>query len=116
MAASWSLGGVPLYVVRDSGDEPRPRVDMINPITSSQTTYVNQHGKDSPRREIQCFAIENYSSVFDLVDGTAKTLISPWGNEGTYVVIDTDAERVQDFTQCDSRLTVRVTLDLVKVT
>lgn len=116
MAASWSLGGVPLYVVKDSGDEPRPRVDYINPITSTQTTYIRQHGKDSPKRELQAFAIENYPDVFALVDGTAKALVSPWGNEGTYVVMDTKSDRVQDFSQCESRLTVRLTLDLVKVT
>lgn len=116
MAASWSLGGVPIYVVKDSDDEPRPRVDMINPMVTTQTTYISQHGKESPKRELQAFLIENYSDLFALVDGTAKALISPWGNEGTYVITDTKSERVQDFTQCDARLTVKVTIDLVKIT
>jgi hypothetical protein len=116
MAASWSLGGVSLYVFKDSGDEPRPRIDYVNPITTTQTTYIQQHGKDSPKRELQAYLIENYVSLFNLVDGTAKALVSPWGSEGTYVITDTKSERVQDFTFCGARVTVRVTIDMVKVT
>ena len=116
MAATWSLGGVSLYVIKDSGDEVRPRIDYINPLTTIQTTYIRQHGRDSAKREIQAYLLGNYSSIFALVDGTAKALVSPWGSEGTYVIIETKSERIQDFVNCTARLTVKVTIDLVKVT
>lgn len=116
MTATWSLGGVSLYVIKDSGDEVRPRIDYINPLTTAQTTFIRQHGRDSDKREIQAYMISNYSSLAALIDGTAQSLISPWGSEGTYVIIDTKSERIQDFDQCDARLTVKVTIDLIKVT
>jgi len=116
MTASWSLGGVTLYVTKDSGDEPRPRIDYTNQITTAQVTYVNQHGRDSSKRELQAVLIGNYSELAALVDGVAKALISPWGAEGTYVIIDTKSDRIQDFAQCVARLTVKVTIDLIKVT
>ena len=110
---SWTLGGVTIYVIKDTGDQPRPRIDYINPITTAETTYINTHGRDSHERSITAYCMENYATVMSLVDGLAKALTSPWGAEGDYIIKTIKSERIQDITR-DAPV-VRVTLDMAKI-
>lgn len=112
MASIWSYGSVDIYVYEDSGPKPEPRIDYLDPITSLETTYIHQAGRESYTRDLKGWCVENYTSFQALADGAGHTLISDQGNLGTWVILSMKGERVQD-----SRATpvVRVTVELMEV-
>lgn len=112
MASLWSFGGVDIYVFEDTGPKPEPRIDYLDPVTSLQTTYIHQAGRESYRRDIKGWCLQNYSSLLAVADGSGHTLISDQGNLGTWVILTIKGERVQDSRPLP---VVRVTIELMEV-
>lgn len=112
MASVWSYGGVDIYVNKDSGPKPEPRIDYINPITSLRTTYIHQAGRESYTRTIECICIENYDDLLALADGAGHELISDQGTLSGWVVTDIKGDRIQDSRALP---VVKVTMELMEV-
>lgn len=112
MTSIWSYGGVEIYVHEDSGKKPEPRIDYVNPITSLQTTYIHQAGRESYGRTLKGECVQNYAALLAVVDGAGHVLVSDQGSLGTWVVLDVKGERIQDSRPLP---VVMVTLDLMEV-
>lgn len=91
----WSYGGIRIYVDADSGRKANPRVDMLNPLTTTYTTYIRQHGRDSDTRKISGHCMGTYEDLLALADGASHLLITDRGNEGQWVIMDLDTRRKQ---------------------
>ena len=90
-----TYGGVRLYIDKDSGRSANPRVDMLNPLTTTLTTYIRQHGRDSDTRKISGHCMGNYDELLALADGASHLLVTDLGNEGQWVIMDLDPTRKQ---------------------
>ncbi len=112
MATIWTYGGVDIYVHEDSGKKPEPRIDYVNPITTLQTTYIHQAGRESYGRTIKCKCVQNYAALLAVVDGASHVLVSDQGSLGDWVVLGIKGERIQDSRPLP---VVEVTLDLMEV-
>lgn len=110
---AWTYGGVTIVVEKDSGDKVTPRLDEINPLTSSLTTYINYAGTEAYTRELTVVMFENYASLTALIDGQSHALVSDHGAQGSYLITDANPNRVQDVKK-DAPV-VRVDLKLLKV-
>jgi len=109
----WSFGGVRIYVDEDSGRQANPRVDMLNPLTTTFTTYIRQHGRDSDTRKISGHCMGNYEDLILLADGASHLLLTDLGNEGQWVIMKLDPKRKQAINK--DYLVVYFSADLMEV-
>ena len=112
MASLWSYGGVDIYIYEDSGKKPEPRIDYVNPITTLETTYIHQAGRESYGRTVKGWCIENYASLLAVINGAGHILISDQGSLGTWVALSIKGDRKQDSRALP---VVKVTMELMEV-
>lgn len=111
---NWSYGGVRIFVEKDSGPTPEPRIDEINPLTTSLTTYIHQSGRESYSRKITCTVWRgNWELLQALADGSEHALISDVGAEGDWVILSIKPERKQALNE--SEVVASVQLELMEV-
>lgn len=112
---AWTYGGVRIFTEKDSGKIPNPRIDEVNPLATTETTYVHTAGRDSYTRSLTVVVWEgNWSSLLALVDGAEHALVSDAGAEGDWVIMNIKPKRIQALNKTDHPV-VRVALDLMEV-
>ncbi len=111
---NWSYGGVRIFVEKDSGKIPEPRIDEINPLTTTLTTYIYQAGREDYTRKITCVVWEgNWASLMALADGAEHALISDQGAEGNWVILTISPSRMQALNK--TAVVAKVQLTLMEV-
>lgn len=109
---SWYLGGVRIYVEKDSGWIPKPRIGEINVLDSNQT-ILHYAGRESHIRQLQFVVFSGYSTqILPMVDGDSYELISDHGSQGNVIIKTMKADRLQALNYPEE--VCRVTVELIK--
>jgi len=108
---AWYLGGVRIYVEKDSDWQVDPRLGMIDVLDSSQT-IVHHAGRPSYLRSLTFVVFSGYQeNILPLATGSGIPLVSDQGAQGNVIVKNFKADRILDI----SRITpvYRVTTELI---
>jgi len=110
---AWTLDGQRIYVEKDTGWQLQPRIGEIDVLDSTETLY-HYAGKPSPTRTLVFVVLSGYhTNIYPLADGTGKALVSDQGAEGSVIIKNIKADRLQDIKRADA--VFRVTTELKKV-
>jgi len=116
---TWSIGGIPLVVEKDSEDYIKPRIAEIGPLDAVYN-YVHFGGTEALKRDITATLFSGYKhynggiGFYDMVGSGYRALISDQGAEGNYIITEARTEVLQDIHRSPPARVYRINMKMIK--
>lgn len=116
---TWSFGGIPLAVEKDSEDYLTPRIAEIGPLDATYN-YVHFGGTEAFKRDLTAVLFTGYKhyeagiGFYDMVGSGYRALVSDQEAEGDYICVEARTERLQDIHRSPPAKIYRINMKLVK--
>jgi hypothetical protein len=118
---TWSLGGIPLVVEKDSEDYIKPRIAELGPLDATYN-YIHFGGTEALKRDLTTVLFTGYKSypgtsegLYGLIGSGYHELVSDQGTEGNYWITEAKTDRLQDIHR-NTGANYRITMKLIKET
>jgi len=116
---TWSLGGIPLIVEKDSEDYIKPRMAELGPLDTTYN-YLHFSGTEALKRDLTAILFSGYKQhhstpfgLYGMIGSGYNSLVSDQEVEGNYIITEASIEHLQDIHRNTGKI-YRVNMKLIK--